>query len=110
MTFKTIADQAARFFVGGLFIFSGLIKLNDPIGTEIKMEEYFGVFADDFGSFFELFVPVSLEIGMIMIILEIVRSGGTDLLSHEHNRGLAVDSDGVLHIPDVLLSLLQQGH
>jgi uncharacterized membrane protein YphA (DoxX/SURF4 family) len=72
MTFKTIADQAARFFVGGLFIFSGLIKLNDPIGTEIKMEEYFGVFADDFGSFFELFVPVSLEIGMIMIILEIV--------------------------------------
>ena len=31
-----ILDQFARFFVGGLFIFSGLIKLNDPIGTEIK--------------------------------------------------------------------------
>jgi len=72
MTFKNIADQISRFFVGGLFIFSGLIKLNDPIGTKIKMEEYFGVFADDFGSFFELFVPISLEIGMIMIILEIV--------------------------------------
>lgn len=72
MTFRSAADQAARFFVGGLFIFSGLIKLNDPIGTRIKMEEYFGVFAEDFGSFFNAFVPLSLEIGMIMIILEIV--------------------------------------
>lgn len=72
MTFKSFADQVSRFFVGGLFIFSGLIKLNDPMGTKIKMEEYFGVFAEDFGSFFNLFIPVSLEIGMIMIILEIV--------------------------------------
>ena len=70
--FKKIADQVARFFVGGLFIFSGLIKLNDPVGTRIKMEEYFSVFADDFGSFFNIFIPVALEIGMIMIILEIV--------------------------------------
>ena len=72
MTFKNIADQISRFFVGGLFIFSGLIKLNDPVGTRIKMEEYFGVFAEDFGSFFSLFIPASLEIGLIMIILEIV--------------------------------------
>ena len=72
MTFKNIADQISRFFVGGLFIFSGLIKLNDPVGTRIKMEEYFGVFGEDFGSFFSLFIPASLEIGMIMIILEIV--------------------------------------
>lgn len=70
--FKKVADQFARFFVGGLFIFSGLIKLNDPIGTQIKMEEYFAVFADDFGSFFNLFIPWALEIGMVMIILELV--------------------------------------
>ncbi len=70
--FNKIVNQFARFFVGGLFIFSGLIKLNDPIGTEIKMEEYFGVFAEDFGSFFEVFIPYALEIGMIMIVLEIV--------------------------------------
>ena len=70
--FKKIADQVSRFFVGGLFIFSGLIKLNDPIGTKIKMEEYFGVFAEDFGSFFGAFAPFALEIGMIMIILELV--------------------------------------
>lgn len=64
-------DSFSRFFVGGLFIFSGLIKLNDPIGTKIKMEEYFEVFAEDFGSFFHHFIPWSLEIGMIMIILEL---------------------------------------
>ncbi|HEX8350706.1 MAG TPA: DoxX family protein, partial [Hymenobacter sp.] len=38
--------------LGGLFIFSGLIKLNDPIGTALKLEEYFEVFAEDFGAFF----------------------------------------------------------
>ncbi len=64
-------DQFSRYFVGTLFIFSGLIKLNDPIGTQIKMEEYFEVFADDFGSFFHHFIPWSLEIGMIMIVLEV---------------------------------------
>lgn len=66
-----ILDQFSRFFVGGLFIFSGLIKLNDPIGTQIKMEEYFEVFAQDFGSFFHAFIPWSLEIGMVMIVLEV---------------------------------------
>ena len=69
---KKIVDQFSRVFVGGLFIFSGLIKLNDPVGTEIKMHEYFEVFASDFGSVFNLFIPWSLEIGMAMIILELV--------------------------------------
>ncbi len=70
--FKKIIDQFSRFFVGGLLIFSGLIKLNDPVGTQIKMEEYFEVFAEDFGSLFHYFIPWALEIGMIMIILELV--------------------------------------
>jgi uncharacterized membrane protein YphA (DoxX/SURF4 family) len=69
---KKIADPISRFLVGGLFIFSGLIKLNDPIGTQIKMEEYFEVFAEDFGSFFHYFIPWALEIAMIMIVLELV--------------------------------------
>jgi len=69
---RKIVDQFSRFFVGGLFIFSGLIKLNDPIGTEIKLEEYFEVFAEDFGSFFLWFKPYALEIGMVLIILEVV--------------------------------------
>jgi uncharacterized membrane protein YphA (DoxX/SURF4 family) len=69
--FKRVVDQFSRFFVGGLLIFSGLIKLNDPVGTQIKMEEYFEVFAEDFGSFFHHFIPWSLEFGMLMIILEL---------------------------------------
>ncbi|MBX2901157.1 MAG: DoxX family protein [Cyclobacteriaceae bacterium] len=69
---KKIIDQFSRFFVGGLLIFSGLIKLNDPIGTQIKMEEYFEVFAEDFGSFFHYFIPWALEIGMVMIVLELM--------------------------------------
>jgi uncharacterized membrane protein YphA (DoxX/SURF4 family) len=68
---QKIIDTFSRFFVGGLFIFSGLIKLNDPIGTQIKMREYFEVFAEDFGSVFEMFIPWALEIGMIMIVLEL---------------------------------------
>lgn len=34
----------SRFFVGLLFIFSGLIKANDPLGFGYKLQEYFEVF------------------------------------------------------------------
>ena len=68
---KRIIDLFSRIFVGGLFIFSGLIKINDPVGTQIKLEEYFEVFAADFGSFFHGFIPWALEIGMMMIVLEL---------------------------------------
>src|ERR1044072_7953270 len=37
-----------RFLVGGLFIFSGFIKANDPVGFSIKLEEYFEVFGQGF--------------------------------------------------------------
>jgi len=37
-----------RILVGGLFIFSGFIKANDPIGFSIKLEEYFQVFGEGF--------------------------------------------------------------
>src|SRR5690349_12963557 len=69
---KKYIDLFSRIFVGGLFIFSGLIKLNDPIGTQIKLQEYFEFFAEDIGSFFHYFIPWALEIGMIMIVLEVV--------------------------------------
>ena len=65
-------DLFSRLFVGGLFIFSGLIKLNDPVGTEIKLEEYFEVFTADFGSFFQVFIPFALPIGLVLVVLEIV--------------------------------------
>ncbi|WP_316791387.1 BT_3928 family protein [Pedobacter frigoris] len=38
----------SRIFVGVLFIFSGLIKANDPLGFGYKLQEYFEVFHMDF--------------------------------------------------------------
>jgi len=65
-------EQFFRFFVGILFVFSGLIKINDPIGTSIKLKEYFEVFANDFASFFEFFIPHTLLIGIVVIVLEVL--------------------------------------
>jgi len=42
-----ILVQISRVLVGLLFIFSGVIKLNDPSGFSIKLNEYFDVFAAD---------------------------------------------------------------
>jgi uncharacterized membrane protein YphA (DoxX/SURF4 family) len=36
-----------RVFVGLLFIFSGLIKSNDPTGFSYKLDEYFSVFSEE---------------------------------------------------------------
>lgn len=42
-----VAINIIRIFVGLLFIFSGLVKANDPLGTAYKMEEYFEVWNTD---------------------------------------------------------------
>tara|TARA_B100000902_G_C27299021_1_gene911705 strand:+ start:1260 stop:2405 length:1146 start_codon:yes stop_codon:yes gene_type:complete len=62
----------SRYFVGILFIFSGSIKINDPVGTQIKLQEYFEVFSSDFSSIFELLVPFALIISVILCTLEII--------------------------------------
>ncbi len=47
-----------RWIVGMLFIFSGLIKVNDPIGLSYKMQEFFEVwnmhFLNDYALFFSI--------------------------------------------------------
>ena len=57
-----------RYFVGTLFIFSGLIKLNDPIGFSFKLEEYFGptVFDLDF------LIPIVLPMAIFIVIFEAI--------------------------------------
>ena len=40
--------HVARILVGGLFIFSGAIKANDPLGFSYKLEEYFEIFGKGF--------------------------------------------------------------
>ena len=38
---KSFLTRIAQVLVGGLFIFSGLVKMNDPVGFSFKLEEYF---------------------------------------------------------------------
>ena len=55
-----------RWSVGILFIFSGLIKANDPIGLSYKMQEFFDVWGINFLS------DYTLGFSLIMNTLEIV--------------------------------------
>ncbi len=57
---KNIALTIVKIFVGALFIFSGLIKLNDPLGFSYKLEEYFEVFHLTFFSSFAVFFSITL--------------------------------------------------
>ncbi|GAB1462046.1 hypothetical protein [Pedobacter sp.] len=41
---EKVLFQFSKWFVGILFIFSGLIKANDPLGFGYKLQEYFEVF------------------------------------------------------------------
>ena len=73
-TMLTIA-RVARVLVGLLFIVSGLIKMNDPVGTQIKMTEYFEVFAADLPAlafFFHAFIPFMLYFSVFMCAAEVV--------------------------------------
>ena len=58
----------SRILVGLLFIISGLIKLNDPIGFSFKLEEYFSPAVLNL-TFLE---PVSLGLAIILVTIEIV--------------------------------------
>jgi uncharacterized membrane protein YphA (DoxX/SURF4 family) len=55
-----------RFFVGLLFIFSGLIKINDPLGFSYKLVEYFEVFHITFLN------GLALSFSIILCALEII--------------------------------------
>jgi uncharacterized membrane protein YphA (DoxX/SURF4 family) len=61
-----------RLLVGGLFIFSGLIKVNDPVGTSIKLNEYFDVFSNDIASFFFYFKSFALELAVFLVVVEVL--------------------------------------
>jgi uncharacterized membrane protein YphA (DoxX/SURF4 family) len=59
-----LITQVSRIFVGVLFIFSGLIKLNDPMGFSFKLGDYFAAdvlnlpFLQDYTLALALFVVV----------------------------------------------------
>jgi uncharacterized membrane protein YphA (DoxX/SURF4 family) len=63
----------ARILVGCLFIFSGFIKANDPLGFSYKLKEYFEVFQADTGlSLFESFAHISLSLAIIICVSEMI--------------------------------------
>jgi uncharacterized membrane protein YphA (DoxX/SURF4 family) len=70
--YNNILLWGARIFVGLLFIFSGLIKLNDPLGFSYKLEEYFEVFhlvfLNSFSVFFSIFL-CALEVILGVLLL-----------------------------------------
>jgi len=64
-----------RILVGGLFIFSGLIKLNDPLGFSYKLQEYFSEevlnlpFLDGYALGISVFVVVlEVVLGVFLLI------------------------------------------
>jgi hypothetical protein len=71
---KSIAN-VFRILVGGLFIFSGFVKLVDPVGTGIKLHEYFDVFASDLPAltgFFSFFSHNSLPLSLFFCAFEVI--------------------------------------
>ncbi|WP_375253420.1 BT_3928 family protein, partial [Dokdonia donghaensis] len=63
-----VLTHIARFIVGALFIFSGFIKLNDPLGFSYKLQEYFS--AEVLG--LEFLSPYALLISIILVVVEVL--------------------------------------
>ena len=72
-----------QIFVGVLFIISGLVKANDPVGLSYKMQEFFELWNSELsaGSFFlksplialfEFLHGQSLLLSVVMITLEVI--------------------------------------
>jgi len=57
-----------RFLVGAVFIFSGFVKLVDPIGSQYKFEEYFSENVLNI----EFLIPYALPFSILLIIAEIM--------------------------------------
>jgi len=79
--------RVSWFLLGALFIFSGLIKLNDPVGTAYKLEEYFDVFSRDvpfLGGLFKALAGNSRSLSIVLSSLEVIL--GVALLLRWHLR------------------------
>ncbi|GAB7258202.1 BT_3928 family protein [Polaribacter sp. OB-PA-B3] len=63
-----IIIQLFRIIVGALFIFSGFVKLVDPIGSQYKFQEYFSESVLNM----EFLIPYALPFAIILIVAEIL--------------------------------------
>ncbi len=72
LTLTSVSLWTARILTGALFVFSGLIKANDPLGFSYKLEEYFQVFNLHFLNDYAVIIAVllcSLEIILGALLL-----------------------------------------
>ena len=58
----------SQLFVGGLFTFSGFIKLNDPVGFSFTLTDYF---AEDV-FYLEFLMPYALSLAIFLVILDLM--------------------------------------
>lgn len=65
---KNIITQLFRVIIGALFVYSGFVKLIDPIGSAYKFNEYFS--ADVLN--LEFLIPYSLSFSVLLIIAEVM--------------------------------------
>ncbi len=69
---KLIPIYVVRILLGLLFLFSGFVKINDPIGFSYKLDEYFHVFDSSFGLPYSVFGPWSLNLAFFIGIFETI--------------------------------------
>lgn len=60
--------RIARILVGIVFIFSGFVKLNDPLGFSYKLQEYFSAQVLNL----EFLIPFALVIAIMLVVFELV--------------------------------------
>ena len=82
--------QLIRILVGALFIFSGLVKLNDPMGLSFKLHDYF---APDVLNM-EWLNPFTLQLALFVIILEVLL--GVALLLGYQKKGTLLLLSGMI--------------
>ena len=79
--FIKLIVHLTRIFVGAMFVFSGFVKLVDPIGSQYKFEEYFGESVLNL----EFLIPYALPFSIVLIIVEIML-GVSLLLGYKSKR------------------------
>ena len=68
LSIKLVLVRITQLFVGGLFIFSGLVKMNDPVGFSFKLEEYFSEEVLNF----PIFEPLALPLAILLVAVEVL--------------------------------------